>query len=42
MPIQGEEVSPLQRAMQYGDPMTIDIIGKAMERFAKALEEHFF
>lgn len=33
MKIQGEEVSPLQRAIQYGDPMTIRTIQKAIELF---------
>eukprot|EP00913_Durusdinium_trenchii_P023769 g22323.t1 len=36
MRIQGEDVSPLERAMQYGDPMTIQSIHKAIELFAQA------
>ncbi|CAJ1437928.1 unnamed protein product, partial [Effrenium voratum] len=35
MPIQGEEVTPLQRAVQYGDPMTVQRIKLAMEQASK-------
>eukprot|EP00931_Biecheleriopsis_adriatica_P103701 TRINITY_DN78503_c0_g1_i1.p1 TRINITY_DN78503_c0_g1~~TRINITY_DN78503_c0_g1_i1.p1 ORF type:complete len:438 (-),score=109.19 TRINITY_DN78503_c0_g1_i1:6-1286(-) len=35
MELQGEQATPFQRALQYGDPMTIRTIKDAMERFSK-------
>jgi [acyl-carrier-protein] S-malonyltransferase len=35
MPIEGEQTTPMQRAIDYGDPMTIKVIKNAMEKFAK-------
>eukprot|EP00930_Biecheleria_cincta_P047439 TRINITY_DN32892_c0_g1_i1.p1 TRINITY_DN32892_c0_g1~~TRINITY_DN32892_c0_g1_i1.p1 ORF type:complete len:442 (+),score=86.66 TRINITY_DN32892_c0_g1_i1:44-1327(+) len=36
MELQGEQSTPLQRALEYGDPQTIKCIRDAMERAAKA------
>jgi [acyl-carrier-protein] S-malonyltransferase len=35
MRLQGEESTPMQRAIDYGDPQVIQVIKEAMERFAK-------
>jgi len=35
MDLQGEQATPLQRAIEYGDPMTIKCVKDAMAKFAK-------
>mmetsp|Transcript_83118 Transcript_83118/g.238791 ORF Transcript_83118/g.238791 Transcript_83118/m.238791 type:complete len:430 (-) Transcript_83118:44-1333(-) len=35
MDLQGERATPMQRAIEYGDPQTIECIRQAMQRFAK-------